>query len=141
LADDAFRAGQNTCSDQRSVRIVATDAMLALLSLPVVSGAHGMTGVIQLHAGKPFYRHRPEVEEFFTGRLVAVPEVTGPDTRALPFTLEMDTGTLAVYATGAAAEALAPLAGHLVRIRGRRVDLRGEGGGVELWPGSVTFAD
>jgi hypothetical protein len=136
--DGTQRAGPDRARRQSTCAAFAL-AAFALAAMPVPGQDLGMIETIALHAGKPFYE-RPEPEEEFTGRLVATPVGTGPDSRDLPFALEMNTGRMPVYALGAAAEALIPFAGRRVRILGRRVDLRDEGGGVELWPGRISLA-
>jgi hypothetical protein len=115
-------------------------AAFALAATPVPAQDRDMSETIALHAGKAFYRERSEPEEEFTGRLVATPVGTGPDSRDMPFALEMEAGAVPVYALGAAADALAAFAGRRVRILGREVDLADQGGRVELWPGRVTPA-
>ena len=104
----------------------------------VRSEESGMTDAIRLHKGKPFYEERPEVEQSFEGWLRKAPVMTGPDTRDLPIHLELEGGNLAIYALGETAERLGPHLDRRVRIVGKQVDLRNEGGGVELWPSSVA---
>jgi len=92
---------------------------------------------VTLYADRGFYGDRPEPEEVFEGLLRAVPVVTGPDTRDLPFRFEGPSGGLPVYAYGEVEARLRERVGRRVRISGKRVDLGSEGGGVELWPGRV----
>ena len=99
-----------------------------------------MSSAIQLFGDRQFYFDRPEPEEVFEGYLRAAPVVTGPDTRDMPIHIELPDETLPVYALDASAELLRPLLDCRVRMLGKRVDLRPEGGVVELWPASVTPA-
>jgi len=107
----------------------------------IVAGEGDAVAAVTLYADRGFYRDRPEPEEVFEGHLHAVPVVTGPDTRNLPFRLDglsgVLSGVLPVYASGEVEARLRDRVGRRVRISGKRVDLGPEGGGVELWPGSV----
>jgi hypothetical protein len=103
----------------------------------IVAGEGDAVAAVTLYADRGFYRDRPEPEEVFEGHLRAAPVVTGPDTRDLPFRLEGPSGSLPVYASGEVEARLRDRFGRRVRISGKRVDLGPDGGGVELWPGSV----
>jgi hypothetical protein len=118
--------------------MIAGAALFALAAAgAVVAGGGDAVAAVTLYADRGFYRDRPEPEEVFEGHLRAVPVVTGPDTRDLPFRLEGLSGGLPVYASGEVEARLRDRVGRRVRISGKRVDLGSEGGGVELWPGSV----
>jgi hypothetical protein len=97
-----------------------------------------VTEAIALHGGRSFYEERPEAEEVFVGWLREAPVVTGPDTRDLPLALEMEGESLPIYALAKAAERLRPLLESRVRMVGKRIDLREEGGGIEIWPSSAA---
>jgi len=97
--------------------------------------------VLTLHAQKAFYRERPEAELPWTGSLRAVPVRTGPNTREFPFQLELPGESLPVYVTGPEEELLRPFAGRRVRVIGKRVDLRAEGAGFELWIATLEPRD
>lgn len=118
--------------------MVAGAALVVLaVAGAVVADEGGAVAAVTLYADRGFYRDRPEPEEVFEGQLRAVPVVTGPDTRDLPFRLEGPPGGLPVYASGEVEARLRDRLGRRVRISGKRVDLGPEGGGVELWPGRV----
>jgi hypothetical protein len=96
---------------------------------------------LTLHAQKAFYRERPEAEQEMTGVLREMPVRTGPDTREFPFQFERPGETLPVYVTGAETDLLRPLAGRRLRVVGKRVDLRAEGAGCELWIATLALSD
>jgi hypothetical protein len=97
-----------------------------------------MADVIVIHGESPFYAARPEPEVTLIGWLRSAPVVTGPDTRDLPIQFEGADGNLPLYAVGPAEARLRPLIDRRVQLVGRRVDLRDEGGVVELWPAWVA---
>ncbi len=100
-----------------------------------------MVEVIVIHRDSSFYRARPEPEVTLIGRLRSMPVVTGPDTRDLPIHFEDADGSFPLYAVGPAEEWLRPLIDRRVRLVGRYVDLREEGGVLELWPAWVSPAE
>ncbi|WP_405804892.1 hypothetical protein OG729_06615 [Streptomyces sp. NBC_00210] len=84
--------------------------------------------VVDVHRRQPWYAARPEPEREFVGTLHAVPPVIGPDNRpVLAFVLRTTDDELSVYASGAE-DTLGLLVGPLLRLRGKAVDLTGEGG-------------
>jgi hypothetical protein len=99
-----------------------------------------MSEVIVIHRDSSFYRSRPEPEVTLIGWLRSKPVVTGPDTRDLPIHFENAERSLPLYAVGPAGERLRPLIDSRVRLVGRYVDLRDEGGALELWPAWVSPA-
>lgn len=96
---------------------------------------------LTLHAQKAFYRERPEAEQELTGILRSAPVRTGPNTREFPFQFELPTETLPVYVTGSEVDLLRPFVGRRVRVVGKRVDLRAEGAGFELWVATLAPSD
>jgi hypothetical protein len=50
----------------------------------------------------------------------------------------MEGESLPIYALAEAAERLRPLLESRVRMVGKRIDLREEGGGIEIWPSSAA---
>jgi hypothetical protein len=99
-----------------------------------------MSEVIVIHRDSSFYRSRPEPEVTLIGWLRSKPVVTGPDTRDLPIHFENEDLSLPLYAVGPAAKRLKPLIERRVRLVGRYIDLRDEGGTLELWPAWVSPA-
>lgn len=94
-----------------------------------------------VYATTDWYRERAEAEEEWTGLLQAREPPAGPAERpALTFTLTTEAGELDIYAAHVDS-ILAPLAGLPVVVRGKVVDLRSEGHGVELWLGHIEAAD
>jgi hypothetical protein len=114
--------------------VVADTAMSAEL----LDEGSELAEAISLHEGRSFYTERPEAEEVFVGWLRETPVVTGPDTRDLPLHLELEGESLPIYALADAAERLRSLLDSRVRRVGKRVDLRHEGDGIELWPSSAA---
>jgi hypothetical protein len=96
---------------------------------------------LTLYAQKSFYRERPETEQEWTGILRASPVRTGPNTREFPFRFELPGETLPVYGTGPEEDLLRSLVGHRLRVVGKRVDLRAEGAGFELWIATLAPGD
>ncbi len=87
-----------------------------------------------------WYHERPEPEEQLEGLLIEAPQATGSgERRTLGFVLATYGGKYPVYAAGRE-EKLTRLAGWRLRVRGKRVDLREEGFGEELWIGTVEDA-
>ena len=97
-----------------------------------------MAELIVIHRDSAFYCARPEPEVTLIGWLRSTPVVTGPDTRDLPIHFEDADGSLPLYAVGPAEDRLQPLIDRRVRLVGRFVDLRDEGGVLELWPAWVS---
>lgn len=93
-----------------------------------------------IYASTSWYRERPEPEEQLEGLLIEALPATGPgERRALSFVLVTYRGRYPVYAAGRE-EKLTRLAGWRLRVRAKRVDLREEGFGEELWIGTVDEA-
>ncbi len=124
-------------------RALLLGGLLALCAWPCspfhVFGPNGarMAEVILIHRDSAFYFERPEPEETLVGWLRYVPVVTGPETRDLPIHFEDAKGSFPLYVVGPDVERLRSLIDRRVRLVGRRVDLRGEGGAIELWPALV----
>lgn len=96
--------------------------------------------VIDVYCGQPWYMARPEPEEGFVGTLEAVRAITGPGNRpSLAFLLRTADDELPAYASGVGGT-LGPLVGPRLRIRGKVVDLTGEGGTRELWIAKIVSA-
>ena len=102
-----------------------------------VSGAEAT--MTQIYMGFDWYQERPEPEREWRGVMRERHVSTGPAGRpALAFELiTSDEGTLPTYAAGVVPK-LAPFVGRQVLVRGKRVDLTGEGYGPELWIGSLS---
>jgi hypothetical protein len=93
-----------------------------------------------IYASTSWYRERPEPEELLEGLLIEAPPATGSgEQRALGFVLVTFGAKYPVYAAGRE-EKLTRLAGWRLRVRAKRVDLREEGFGEELWIGTVDEA-
>lgn len=93
-----------------------------------------------VYGGQEWYLSRPEPEGEFIGTLRAVPTIAGPMNRpSLAFVLKTKDGEVSVYAAGAI-DALQTLVGRPLRVRGKTVDLSGEGGTTELWIARVDLA-
>lgn len=92
-----------------------------------------------IFADESWYRARPEREEEYTGTLRKVQPPSGPNSRsALRYTFQTGSQSLAVYAPSAIRQ-LDRAAGSRITARGKLVDLRSEGFGVELWIGSIRI--
>jgi hypothetical protein len=92
---------------------------------------------VRIHADADWYRARPERERRWRGTLRERPVVAGPASRtALSYALETSEGSYPVYAAGVET-ALARLAGQLLDVEGKLVDLADEGFGKELWIATV----
>jgi hypothetical protein len=89
-----------------------------------------------------WYRERPEPESVHAGHLRRETAGDGPMGRTGPrFDLEVASGErLRIYAPHLEAE-LEPWVDREVRLRGKLVDLRAEGLGVELWSLAVDGGD
>jgi hypothetical protein len=95
--------------------------------------------VVEVYRAQPWYAARPETEVEFVGALEAAHPVIGPGNRPASFVLRTADETLAIYASGVE-DKLGPLAGPRLRIRGKLVDLTGEGGTRELWISTIDRA-
>jgi len=101
--------------------------------------AEGTTSV-EIYAGTDWYRARPEPEEERRGVLRTRDNPAGPASRpALRYALDSGGEVIAVYAPQPSRQ-LASLAGQVVVVYGKVVDLSNEGFGKELWIGSVRRA-
>lgn len=96
--------------------------------------------LVRIFAGKAFYLERPEPEESFRGILRRAEVREGPDTRDLPFRLEVGDERLSVYTSGFD-ETLQTLVDREVEAIGKRIDLRHEGFGVEIWLATISPAE
>lgn len=95
---------------------------------------------INIYGGQSWYAERPEPEEDFDGRLDALPVIAGPGNRpSLSFMFRTADDELAVYSAGVQ-DRLRTLVGTRPRIRGKVVDLTGEGGTRELWIATIAPA-
>jgi len=94
--------------------------------------------VIEVYRTQPWYQARPETEQEFVGALETLTAVLGPGNRPASFMLRTANEVLAVYASGVE-DTLRPLVGSRVRIRGKVIDLTGEGGTSELWIGTIDL--
>jgi hypothetical protein len=98
-------------------------------------------GSVDIFAGLPWYEERAEPEHELEGVLEQTPGGEGPGDRAtLAYTLHSGGDAHRAYAAGVM-DRLARISGRKVRVRGRLIDLRGEGGVVELWIGSIAPLD
>jgi hypothetical protein len=92
---------------------------------------------IEIFERVDWYRARPEPESLWSGTLEHREEPVGPATRGgLTYTLGTARDELSVYAPNVAS-LLNDFAGRPVLIRGKLVDLSHEGGGRELWIGTI----
>jgi hypothetical protein len=94
--------------------------------------------VIEVYRTQPWYQARPETEQEFLGTLETLVSVLGPGNRPASFMLRTADEVLVVYASGVE-DTLRPLVGSRVRIRGKVIDLTGEGGTSELWIGTIDL--
>jgi hypothetical protein len=94
--------------------------------------------VIDVYGGQTWYVARPEPEQEFIGTLEAVPTITGPGNRpSLAFLVRTEDSELPTYAAGVG-DLLGSLVGPALRIRGKIVDLTGEGGTREVWIATIA---
>lgn len=96
---------------------------------------------VQIFADRRFYRERPEAEESFRGILRRVEVREGPDTRDLPFLLVVGEERLSVYTSGFDDEELRSFVDRKVEVIGKRIDLRPEGFGVEIWIATICLVE
>lgn len=135
------------------VKDVITPGLIALVAAcgyaagpTYASGLHVVVNAgverpeVRIYEDEAFYRQRDEPEESFTGRIERKDVVQGPGTRRHAYRLVTGDTEIPIYATSTADERLRPLIGHHVRTRGKLIDLRGEGFGVELWIGTIAPA-
>lgn len=98
------------------------------------------TAMQTIHAGKDWYRERPEREETWQGELSPREAPLGPAGRpALRYALRTAEGEIAIY-DPTNSPALRQLAGEMVVVHGKLVDLEAEGAGKELWIGEIAAA-
>ena len=91
----------------------------------------------EIYANADWYRARQEPEKLWRGVLRERDVTVGPASRtALLYTLITENSQLLVYAAKVGRQ-LASLVGRQVLVRGKLVDLSGEGFGQELWIGSI----
>lgn len=91
----------------------------------------------KIFADKDWYLERPEPEETVHGILQPRAVNPGPGGRpALAYVLSQPGGELPVY-SAQIESLLEDLAGLPITLRGKRVDMRAEGFGVELWIGEI----
>ncbi len=93
---------------------------------------------LNIYLDAPFYVEREEPEETFDGVLREVAVRAGPDTRDLPIQLEASDRTFPLYVVGEAADNLRGLRDRKVRVRGKRIDMSGQGYDVEVWPATIS---
>lgn len=95
---------------------------------------------LTVFAEKTFYQERTEPEETFHGVLRRQKVRLGPNTRGMPLRLSEEKGEqLSVYVSGFDLEALRPFVDRRVEILGKRIDLRSEGYGVEVWIATIAL--
>ena len=87
------------------------------------------------------YISSSEAEEILHGVLRWSEVREGPNTRDMSFRMIVDADELGVYVSGFDQEKLRPFVDHPVKVVGKRVDLRPEGYGVEIWIGSIALDD
>jgi hypothetical protein len=93
--------------------------------------------VVDVYRGRPWYEAQSQPEQVFVGTLEAVPAITGPRNRpSLAFVLRTAGDQIPVYASGVM-DVLGSLVGPRLRVRGKIVDLTGEGGTRELWIATI----
>jgi hypothetical protein len=96
-------------------------------------------GVIDIYRGRSWYVAQAEPEQVIVGTLEPVPAITGPGNRpSLAFVLRTADEQIPVYAAGVM-DVLGSLVGPRLRLRGKIVDLTGEGGTRELWIATIEL--
>jgi hypothetical protein len=99
------------------------------------------SGVIDIYRGRPWYVEQSQPEQVLVGTLEAVPAITGPGNRpSLAFMLRTADDQIPVYASGVV-DVIGPLVGPRLRLRGKIVDLTGEGGTRELWIATIVSVE
>jgi hypothetical protein len=97
--------------------------------------------VTKINADADWYRDRREREQTWRGVLRKHEAPLGPATRsAQRYVLSTRKTDLPIYAPNID-EPLKPFVGRRVAIRGKLIDLGGEGFGKELWIGSIREID
>jgi hypothetical protein len=90
--------------------------------------------------GPSWYVAQPQPEQVIVGTLEPVPAITGPGNRpSLAFVLRTGDDQIPVYASGVM-DVLGSLVGPRLRLRGKIVDLTGEGGTRKLWIATIESA-
>jgi hypothetical protein len=98
-------------------------------------------GVIDIYRGQPWYVEQPQPEQVIVGTLETVPAITGPGNRpSLAFVLRTADDQIPVYASGVM-DLIGSLVGPRLRLRGKFVDLTGEGGTRELWIATIVSVE
>jgi hypothetical protein len=96
-------------------------------------------GIIDIYREQPWYMEQPQPEQVIVGTLEAVPAITGPGDRpSLAFVLRAADDQIPVYASGVI-DLIGSLVGPRLRLRGKIVDLTGEGGTRELWIATIDL--
>jgi hypothetical protein len=97
--------------------------------------------MIDIYRGRPWYVEQPQPERVMVGTLEAVSAVTGPGNRpSSAFVLRTADDQIPVYASGVM-EVIGSLVGPRLRLRGKVVDLTGEGGTRELWIATIVSVE
>lgn len=92
---------------------------------------------MEVFATRDWYRERPEPERTYSGELRERRVPLGPGDRGgLDYILVSDAQEIPVYSAGAS-DLLRNFVGATVRARGKLIDLTREGGGKELWCGTI----
>jgi hypothetical protein len=137
--------------DARDVRHLSLARLAAALAIAVIGCAREAgtrtaeptldgRAALNVFADASFYRERSEPEETLRGTLRERAVREGPNTRVMPFTLSVGAEELGLYTSGFDTTALEPFVGRGVEVRGKRIDLRSEGYGVEVWAASIRLA-
>jgi hypothetical protein len=95
---------------------------------------------VEVYSGAAWYRKRTEPEKTWRGVLRELRPAVGPSGRAsLRYALATEGRSLPVYAANVERR-LRRFLGRKVVVRGKLIDLSGEGFGEELWIGSIRTA-
>lgn len=102
-----------------------------------LEGPRTLPSVVRVYADEEFYKTRPEPEESIEGVVERNWQVLGPATRPLPFKLRGRKEEWFMYAMDDAEVLLQTFLDKEVEVCAKKVDLRKEGFGLELWIGAI----
>ena len=106
-----------------------------------LSVAESPASMTRIFMGQEWYLTHPAQEQTWAGTLIEREVEVGPANRtALTFALKIEGDKTPVYAAGVEKQ-LGRFVGQRVEIKGKLVDLKDEGFGIEIWIGEIRTAN